>query len=287
MSELVWSEVMHNEVEEATAHEMSEATKSALRRVQLISPAAARLYSMNSETANLRHIAAVISSDPTLSAVVLRMVNSPLFCTRQPVSSILQAVALLGLDTVRGLATTAALRLLVKTAAASPDLSRCWRHSIACALLAQDFASAMGCDRDAAYTAGLLHDIGRFAMLSLWPRKYSQLISADRRSISLQREFEELGVCHTDAGAYILEQWELPKQLVEVARQHHQRRPGAKSELIEIVRHACQAANHLLFTATPAVQDADKGDMSWERLISDQNACYLRIADGINILECH
>src|SRR5579864_1027778 len=101
------------------------AARTALLRFPPLSPAATKLYAMSGEDADMRQIAAVIAADPTLTTLVLRLVNSPLFGMRKPLTGVLQAVAMLGLDRVRSLSTTAALRMLVKPAHASPALTRC------------------------------------------------------------------------------------------------------------------------------------------------------------------
>jgi HD-like signal output (HDOD) protein len=148
-----------------------------LLRVRPLSPVAARLLTLTEEQANLRAISALIDTDPALSALVLRMVNSPLFGMQHQVTGVLHALALLGLERLRVVVTTAALRMFVTPALASPALMSCWRHSVACALAAQELAVSSGYDGDRAYTAGLLHDIGRFAMLSCWPKEYTDLLA--------------------------------------------------------------------------------------------------------------
>src|SRR4051794_239672 len=121
----------------SAARAASTAALASLRRFPPLSPAAAKLFSITLEDSDLREIAQVIHTDPALTAAVLRLVNSPLFSVRQSITSVLQATALLGLDRLRVLATTAALRMRVTPASASQELKRCWRHSVACAYIAQ------------------------------------------------------------------------------------------------------------------------------------------------------
>ena len=261
------------------------AVQSALLRIPPLSYAAAQLYVLNEEKADLREIAALIGTDPSLSALVLRLVHSPLFSVRQPVTGILQAVALLGLDRLRALATTAALRMMVCPATATPALTRCWRHSVACALITQDMTANSGLDGDAAYTAGLLHDIGRFALLSCWPTEYSHLLATRLPGDEIELEFQALGVSHPDAGAFLLQKWGLPPELVEVARKHHSCAPGSQSSLVELVSRGCNMADTLGFAVRVKTPD-DAPDETRSGLIPSQDPFWIRIADGINQLDC-
>jgi putative nucleotidyltransferase with HDIG domain len=241
---------------------------------------------MNVEEANLKAIAALIGTDPVLSGLVLRLVNSPMFGVRHRVTGVLQAVALLGLDRLRALSTTAALKMLVSTALYLPASTRCWRHSVACALATQEVAVSTGFDGDTAYTAGLLHDIGRFAMLSCWPREYSHLLATCCPADLREREFETLGVRHTDAGAFLLQHWGLPSDLVEAARDHHGPPLDGQPRLVELVSCGCHLADAIGFAVTAKPPDECAPDDTLSCLVTDQDAFSFRIADGINQIEC-
>lgn len=261
--------------------------QSALLRVPPLSPAAARLFRVDEDAADMRGIASVISSDPTLSSLVLRLVNSPMFGVRQTVTGVRQAIAMLGLDRVRSLATTAALRMLVSPSGASPALKRCWRHSVACALASQEMAGKTSMDGDAAYTAGLLHDIGCFAMLSCWPKDYSNVLETSQPANLLEREVQALGVTHAEAGAFLLEKWGLPHDLAHVARQHHEAPIDRQAKVLEMVYCGCRIADALGFTVTAKGADGEEasGD-PFTPIGGDREAFCLRIFDGINQLEC-
>ena len=258
----------------------------ALLRVPPLSPAASKLYSLNEETADLRRISNLIAVDPALAAMLLRLVNSPLFGVRYPVTGVLQAVALLGLDRVRALATTAALQLFMNKAAASMALRRCWRHSVACGLATREMAAKTGFDLDAAYTAGLLHDIGRFAMLSCWPSKYPQLLAACEPGELMMRERELTGVTHTEAGGFLLQHWGLPLELAAVAREHHSPSLEGHPRLVELVSCGCHLADAVGFAVTVKMPDEKASAETLSGLVTDEESFCFRVADGINQLEC-
>jgi putative nucleotidyltransferase with HDIG domain len=260
--------------------------RSALLRFPPLSPAATMLYAVTGEDADMRQIASVISADPSLSSLVLRLVNSPLFGVRHSVTGILQAVAMLGLDRIRSLSTTAALRLLVKPAQSTPVLTRCWRHSVATALASQEIALKTDLNPDAAYTAGLLHDIGCFAMLSCWPKEYTQILNTCEPGDLLAQEVAILGLNHSDAGAFLLRHWGLPTVLVEAALEHHSAPIERQATLVDLALSGCRLADAIGFVLTAKAPEADDVRRTLSCLVSDDEDLYFRIADGINRLEC-
>ena len=270
----------------APSRAIPQSISRSLLKVPPLSHAAVKLHSLKVEEANMRTISTLISSDPPLSTLVLRLVNSPLFGVRYRVTGILQAVALLGVDRLRVLATTAAFRMLMSTALDLPTLGRCWRHSVACALATQELSKDSSVDRDTAYTAGLLHDIGRFAMLSCWPKQYSDLLNNSHPSVLSELEFDKLGVSHTTAGAFLLRHWGLPEHLVEVAQEHHSSALDERPRLVELVACGCHLADAIGFAVTVTPPDDRELENMLSSLVPDPDDFRFRIADGINQIEC-
>ena len=131
------------------------------------------------EDAPLTEVQAVLRTDAAFSAEVLRLANSPLMGVRSEIRSILQAVVVLGLDRIKALAAVLSLRLFVTTGKSSEAMRACWRHSLATAILSERLARFVHLDSDACYTAGLLHDIGRLALLRSSPEKYLEVLDRE------------------------------------------------------------------------------------------------------------
>jgi len=83
--------------------------------------------------------------------------------------SLRHAMALLGLDRIKSLAVTVAMRGFLGKP--NPLIYQCWQHSVACALVCQELSPIFGLSGDRAYTAGLMHDIGRLGLLKTYPRR--------------------------------------------------------------------------------------------------------------------
>src|SRR6266850_8475445 len=131
----------------------------------------------------------VLCTDAAFAAEVLRLANSPLIGMRGEITSILQAVAMLGFERIKSLATTLALRAFLTNGTPSDALRGCWRHNLAAAILCERLARFVQMDRDLCYTAGLLHDIGRLALLRARSDEYERILFQDIGDVDLI-EFE-------------------------------------------------------------------------------------------------
>jgi putative nucleotidyltransferase with HDIG domain len=175
-------------------------------------------------------LAAKIALDPALSAKTLRLANSSFYGLARHVSSLGDAVAVLGLRTMRSIVTTAALASgAPRPACDGFDLQTFWRHAIAVAVATKLVALEIGADPEAAFTAGLLHDMGRLAMASAHPKLYAQVLAhGDTHGDELaRREHEMFGVDHAEAGALVAEHWRFPQVIVDAIGGHHPRRLAA------------------------------------------------------------
>lgn len=189
-------------------------------------------------------LAATLGADQTLASAVLRLANCAFFGLPRQVSSLLDAVVLLGFDQVRTLAftvwTSNLLQVVPHIAGLSPNLL--WRHGLATAISARHLAMAgLFVDPDIAFTAGVLHDIGSVVLRACAPRESLDCINAARaRGIPLhEAERVVIGTTHGQVGGFLLSRWQFPAQLVEVAGQHHHLNGETPwAELIAIVHIA-------------------------------------------------
>lgn len=160
----------------------------------------------------------LISSDPALSSQVLTIANSALVPHRFPVTSILQAVAMLGTFSLKGLCLAVAVRGYLGRSMSYPALRALWRHSLATACVAEHLVSVGLMDEDDAHTAGILHEIGRFAISVLYPEEYAYLLETHvGTAASLMKcERDLFGLDHVEVGQRLIVDWALPDQFHEV-----------------------------------------------------------------------
>lgn len=176
------------------------------------------------EDFSLPQIERIVAKDVGMAAKMLQLANSAFIGTHGRVSSLLQAVSLIGTETVR----TLVLSVYVfsrcdgnsEVAAYLPAL---WDHSVAAASLAQRIASSQGCTKavvEESFTAGLLHDIGKVILLTEMLGEYRQVLGTNAGSI-LRLELEHMGCTHAHVGAYWMSIWGLPVPLLHAVAFHH------------------------------------------------------------------
>jgi HD-like signal output (HDOD) protein len=206
-----------------------------------------------------RKIAALVQTDPVLSMELLKIANSPLFPARMEIVSVLQAIAFIGSEMVSSLVATTCLKSLVASRS-SPFIRACWRHNLAAALICQRLSDAVGVPESNGYTAGLVHDIGQLALLTVYPQYEKALASAGEREISpMELERELFGLDHAEAGRWLLSEWNFPVELQNVAARHENppEAPAEDGALIRLV-HGGSAMADLMgmsMLASPRCQD--------------------------------
>ena len=162
----------------------------------------------------------MISQDQVLSAKVLRMANSAFFGMSRSISSITQALVILGFDVVKGLVLTSSVFDMIQK-----GMAGLWEHSIGCAAASGVIAKMMGReDAEEVLVAGLLHDLGKVVLtLQLAEETDRVLKLAEEKGISFfEAEREVLDFTHGDVGLWLAEHWNLPDVLAEPMRFHHQ-----------------------------------------------------------------
>ncbi|MDD4890937.1 MAG: GGDEF domain-containing protein, partial [Phycisphaerae bacterium] len=181
-----------------------------------------------SEDVDLREIAELISKDPALSTKVLKTVNSPFYGLTKSVSTISNALVILGTESVKTLVLGFSLvNSLYDTSLHSQTQLAYWQRSIygaaGCRLLSQRMNVL---EREELFLAALLEDIGVQVLKQVVPAQYDAMLadSPDWGRRLIRRELAELGVTHCEAGVMLAEQWNLPPIIREVIRCHHRPR---------------------------------------------------------------
>jgi putative nucleotidyltransferase with HDIG domain len=164
----------------------------------------------------------LIESDPALSTQVIRLSNTAFYGLSGKVSSAWRAVTVLGLATVRAIATTAAFDLFSEKGRSVPD--EFWEHSVTTAAAAAALARRVGIQPNDAFSAGLLHDVGTALVFRRAPRRYDTMIERhiaepDRPLVEI--ELEEFGTTHAEVGAAALGVMRFPGDMVDAISTHH------------------------------------------------------------------
>ena len=166
-----------------------------------------------------------VQRNPAIAAKLLQIANSAYYGPRGTVSSVGEAVSMLGLDTVRGIVTAAHLFAALPAGAKDQPVGDIWSHCVATAVMVRRVAwhvRASAATNRAAFTAALLHDVGKIVMLHAHGEEYAKLRQLPPPRRPLWQEEECLfGHHHGVAGSLLLELWGLPASVVEAVALHH------------------------------------------------------------------
>lgn len=185
------------------------------------------LKEIESPSATLEGIAEVIARDPVATARLLQTVNSAAYSLAEKVTNPQDAVALLGVQTVKSMVLCLQVFSQHDVARnAGLSLEILWEHSLVVGKFARLITLKQTEDSrlaDDAFTVGLLHDVGRIVMAANLPQEYAATVEAARKKGCLLHEEEttQFGVNHAKVGAYLLGLWGLPAAYIEATAAHH------------------------------------------------------------------
>jgi HD-like signal output (HDOD) protein len=175
----------------------------------------------------LQTVQELIAKDPGLTAKILQIVNSAALGLREKVSDPLEAVQQLGLNMVRSLALSAHVFANYTPAQKiNFPMDALWAHLMRCGNTAQAIMRAEDADHayvEAAYTAGILHDMGKLMLADSLPDDFQKVLAqtATRSEPFQEIETEVFGADHAGLAAYLLGLWGLPAMIVEAVAFHH------------------------------------------------------------------
>ena len=188
--------------------------------------AGARMLSLLQEQdAKVAEIEEILRYDPGLTANVLKLANSAYFGVPSKIGSLKQAVVLLGMKRLMQLVVVSCVSAVMDKSVAGYDLPAgdLWRHSIAVAIASE----AMVKDRKKegridVFTPALLHDIGKLVLGSFVSEELEAIQQIAAKGVPfVVAENMILGTDHAEIGARILERWNLPAEVINAVRWHH------------------------------------------------------------------
>ena len=170
-------------------------------------------------------IVKLIMLDPSLTANVLRISNSAFYRGTEAVSNPDEAVMRLGFKQIYNvvIAAAGATALTPAQEGYGIDTGELWKHSVTAGVAAQLIARDLRHDDIDAFTAGLMHDIGKIVLGTALESKYTDILdeTRDAQASLVEAETRILGVNHADVGGRLLERWKFPPHLVDAIRFHH------------------------------------------------------------------
>ncbi|MBF0171238.1 MAG: HDOD domain-containing protein [Nitrospinae bacterium] len=176
---------------------------------------------------DLSRIGAVVSQDVGLTARIMRLINAPFFGLVRHINDPAEAVAYLGIETVKGLVlSTHVFSRYEQALLPGFSVERVWAQSLQVALCARELATDAGLPketREMAFLAGILHDIGLIMTAANHPDDYRSIsrLTKSEGMTTFEAERSVMGVSHEQVGAMILGSWGLPPDVVDAVLYHH------------------------------------------------------------------
>jgi len=236
-------------------------------------PAAPQVYhqltmALGNPDVTVKALARIVQQDASLAARVLQFVNSAYYGLARRVSGIEQAVAYLGLNTLRHLTLTIEVQRSFSTGEVAPVAFEAFeRHGALTARIARRIAGdpVRG---EVAFAAGLLHDAGKLVLASRVPEAYAEVLACAERDgrPHAELERERLGADHASLGGYLLGLWGLPHAIVEAVAFHHDEDRLTRGG-VDVVE-AVGAADLLAHAAAGEASQSERSKAILDRMVS-------------------
>jgi HD-like signal output (HDOD) protein len=200
---------------------------------------------METNQASAQSLGSVISRDPSLTARLLRIVNSPFYGFPQRIDTVSRAVTVIGVSELYNLVVTvSAITSFSRIPNFIVNIDTFWRHSVSCGILARELArQCKVLHPERLFVAGILHDIGSLVMYHRAPDRIKNLLLAAQGNETVLQHLErkEFGFTHADIGGLLLSRWQLPKLLHEAVRFHHDPASAPEARLEAAIVHIADA----------------------------------------------
>lgn len=225
-----------------------EQVVKAVQQVPSLSAVVAEiLASFDKQNLDLDDLAQKLNQDQGLTARLLRVANSPFYGMSGKIGSVNEALVVLGFHNVRSLVSAAGI-ISQFSESENNGLDRVgfWQHGIATAVCAQVLAKDAGQNQALAFTAGLLHDIGKLVLDAYFCDNFRQTLAhqAAKDTNLIEAEHAVLGVDHSAVGFELAKRWKFPAAIQMAIRDHHQ--PERESATLTDLVHVANVFAHAL-----------------------------------------
>ncbi len=246
---------------------------------------------LNDPDSTAQDVADTISTDVVIATKVLRLVNSAFFGFSRRIGSLKTAIVILGFNEIRKLVLTLGTFQAVTDVSPNFPYKAFWRHSVAVGLFAEAvLALKHPAERDDAFVAGLLHDLGKLVIAQEAPHCFARLQElADAGATWRSAEEEVLGFDHAELGGALGIRWDFPDPLVEAIRHHHDL--GSADEQLKLAAaihlgDVCVRASLVDLPRSGSLAPVDEA--VWEILGIDANGLdrfFASITRGLTLVE--
>ncbi len=171
---------------------------------------------------DIKTVSNVIETDPGFTARVLKLVNSPFYGLSRGVTSVGEAITILGFDAVHQLILTTSLLKVFDSDSTEPSIKDFWHHSFGVGTIAKHLIDQNDKDtRNEVFLCGILHDIGRLIFIKIAPELFSWFYYKRGAATGINEEAEYYEIDHQKTGQLLAEKWNFPDSIAMAIGQHH------------------------------------------------------------------
>ena len=205
------------------------------------------IATIDDETSDADSLVQRLNTDPAVVARILAAANSSALALRSRIESMRQAILVLGLKEIRRITLATALIDRLNFGSGAFDPRVLWRHSLGVATCASAIAEDLRYNQEAAFTAGLLHDIGQMLLFATVPDSFEEAMRRSREQDLpiVEAERSVFGFDHAVVGAELVRLWHLPGEIADGIGGHHDPESGAFGEMGDLI-HVAEALSHAL-----------------------------------------
>ena len=227
---------------------------------------------VNDPKSSAKDLARIITDDQVLTARLLKLVNSSFYGFPQRISTVTNAIVLLGFDAIRSLLlTTSVFDLFAgRNKKRKQDQENFWDHSLGCAVGAKVIGNHLRHDKiEELFVCGLLHDIGKIVEMLFLPDEFAKVVATvnKKKILMVSAEEEVLGYSHAEIGRLLADKWNLPVKLEQVIAFHHQPVSAGsfimEAAIVHLADILCRALN-MGYGGDNKIPPLDK--LAWESL---------------------
>ncbi len=244
---------------------------------------------LNKKNIGSHELAKVAQTDQAFTAKILKLVNSPFYGFSREVSSVEEAITMIGLEAVHHLLLTMSFLNIFKADKNIFNINEFWLHSLSVGIIAKKLLKNETKEiRNAAYLSGILHDVGRLIYYQIDPKKYIAFYDQGKSVIDLEKESEWFQQNHQQLGALLGKKWNFPENIVNTIEFHHSPEACKNNDDI-IITHAV----HIADIITHGLNIGNSGityvtvfsKLSWDALHLNDNIIKNTIMNSIKEIE--
>ncbi len=225
---------------------------------------------LDSDVSTARDIADMVGKDTSLTAKLLKLVNSPFYGFPKKVDSISRGVMVIGGNEISMLALgISAINAFKDIPPELMNMKDFWVHSVACGTCAKALGAAIGGPpAERLFVAGMLHDIGRLVLFKKLPHAATEAIYYAQANLMplYEAERDVIGFTHAEVGSLLMREWKFPDELTRIVKCHHEPLTSQDKTEAAIIQVADMLAMAMGYTPRGSVVLAALNDEVWRLL---------------------